>query len=75
LPPVSRFRPKLIRRRLERDFANSEIRGAILLGREQTGRKDWNFMMVALEKSRSFRYGSISYWNCPIAFMHLSGAG
>jgi hypothetical protein len=52
LPPVSVVSVnKLIKRRLERDFAGNDIKGAILLGREKTGRKDWNFLMVALEKS------------------------
>lgn len=52
LPPVSSFGVgKLIKRRLERDFSANDIKGAILLGREKTGRKDWNFLMVALEKS------------------------
>jgi hypothetical protein len=52
LPPVSAISVnKLIRRRLERDFAGNDIKGAILLGREKTGRRDWNFLMVALEKS------------------------
>ncbi len=52
LPPVSSLSVgKLVKRRLERDFASSDIKGAIMLGREQTGRKDWNFMMVAVEKS------------------------
>jgi hypothetical protein len=52
LPPVSVVSVnKLIRRRLERDFAGNDIKGAILLGREKTGRRDWNFLMVALEKS------------------------
>src|SRR5262249_30241251 len=52
LPPVSSLSVnKLIKRRLERDFASSDIKGALLLGREKTGRKDWNFLMVAVEKS------------------------
>ena len=52
LPPVSTLSVnKLIKRRLDRDFSGNDIKGAILLGREKTGRKDWNFLMVALEKS------------------------
>lgn len=55
LPPVSSLSVnKLIKRRLDRDFAKNEIKGAILLGREKTGRKDWNFLMIALEKSPQF---------------------
>lgn len=52
LPPVSSLSVnKLIKRRLDRDFAADDIKGAILLGRETDGRKDWNFMMVSLERS------------------------
>lgn len=52
LPPVSSLSVnKLIKRRLDRDFSGNDIKGAILLGREKAGRKDWNFLMVALEKS------------------------
>ncbi|MDE3038847.1 MAG: hypothetical protein KGJ21_10425, partial [Pseudomonadota bacterium] len=52
LPPVSQFSvSKLIRRRLERDFGVSDIKGYLLLGREETGRRDWNFMMVSIERS------------------------
>jgi hypothetical protein len=52
LPPVSSMSVgKLIKRRLDRDLAGNDIKGAILLGREKTGRKDWNFMMIAQERS------------------------
>lgn len=52
LPPVSKLNVnKLIKNRLERDFGPDAIKGAVLLGREQTGRKDWNFLMISLEKS------------------------
>lgn len=52
LPPVSALSiNKLVKRRLERDFNDTEIKGAIFLGREKKGRKDWNYMMVAVEKS------------------------
>ena len=52
LPPVSSFSvKKLIKRRLDRDFGANDIKGAIVLGREQAGRKDWNFLMVSLERS------------------------
>ncbi len=53
LPPVSSMSvKKLIDRRLQRDFAPTDIKGAILLGREKKGRKDWNFLMVSIERSR-----------------------
>lgn len=52
LPPVSSMSVgKLIKRRLERDFGKDDIKGAVMLGREKTGRKDWNFLMIALERS------------------------
>ncbi|MFO0388623.1 MAG: hypothetical protein ACK502_02740 [Alphaproteobacteria bacterium] len=52
LPPVSSLSVnKLIKRRLDREFGSVEIKGALPLGRETTGRKDWNFIMVAVEKS------------------------
>ncbi|NBO18984.1 MAG: hypothetical protein EBV03_07130 [Proteobacteria bacterium] len=58
LPPVSSMSvKKLINRRLERDFGANDIKGAILLGRDQGGRKDWNFLMVSIERSRQ-----ISLW-------------
>lgn len=49
LPPVTKFSVnKLIKRRLERDFGPEDITGAFPIGRESTGRKDWNFMLVSL---------------------------
>ncbi len=52
LPPVSAMSVgKLVKRRLDRDFGPEDIKGAMILGREKTGRKDWNFMMIALERS------------------------
>ena len=58
LPPVSAMSvKKLIDRRLQRDFAATDLKGAIMIGREKTGRKDWNFLMVSIERSRQ-----ISMW-------------
>ncbi len=58
LPPVSPMSvKKLINRRLERDFGPEDIKGAVLLGRDEGGRKDWNFLMVSVERSRQ-----ISMW-------------
>jgi uncharacterized coiled-coil protein SlyX len=52
LPPVSALSiNKLIKRRLDRDFGANDIKGAMVLGREEGGRKDWNFLMVSLEKT------------------------
>ena len=52
LPPVSSLSVgKLIKRRLDRDFGANDIKGALKMGREQTGRKDWNFLMVSVERT------------------------
>lgn len=52
LPPVTALSIKrLVKRRLDRDFSEDYLKGALLLGREKKGRKDWSFMMVALQKS------------------------
>ncbi len=49
LPPVSSFSVgKIIKRRLNKDFAPDDIKGYVLLDREKTGRKDWNYLMVSL---------------------------
>ncbi len=49
LPPVTPLGVnKLVQRRLERDFSKDDIKGAISLGREKEGRKDWNFLLIAL---------------------------
>lgn len=48
LPAVSSFSiGKLVKRRLERDFAKTDITGAIPLGRDTKGRKDWQYMFVS----------------------------
>lgn len=52
LPPVTKLSiGKLIRRRLERDYAPEDITGALPLGRETTGRKDWNIMLISVAGS------------------------
>jgi hypothetical protein len=49
LPPVTALGVnKIIQRRLSRDFAAEDLKGAISLGREQKGRKDWNFLLISL---------------------------
>ena len=49
LPPVSSLGVnKIIQRRLARDFAADDLKGALSLGREKTGRKDWNFLLISL---------------------------
>lgn len=52
LPPVSSLSvQKLIKRRMDREFKADDIKGAIVLGKEKTGRKDWNFLMISVDKS------------------------
>jgi hypothetical protein len=49
LPPVSSFSVgKIVRRRLDKDFSRDDIKGYIVLDREKTGRRDWNYLMVSL---------------------------
>lgn len=49
LPPVSSLSVnKLIKRRLERDFAEDDIKGALPLGRAKEGRRDWNYLFIAI---------------------------
>lgn len=38
---------KLVKKRLDRDFAASDIKGAIMLGRDETGRRDWVYMFAS----------------------------
>ena len=48
LPAVSSFAiGKLVKKRLDRDFAASDIKGAVLLGRDTEGRKDWMYLFVS----------------------------
>jgi hypothetical protein len=55
LPPISAMSVgKLVKRRLDRDLPADAIKGAIMLEREKTGRRDWNFLMVSLEKTVQF---------------------
>ena len=49
LPPVSSLNvKKIVSRRLQKDFPPDDIKGYIVLGREKTGRRDWNYMMVSI---------------------------
>lgn len=48
LPAVSALSiNKLVKKRMERDFAKTDIKGAVLLGRDLAGRKDWIYMFVS----------------------------
>jgi hypothetical protein len=56
LPPVSSLGVnKIIQRRLARDFAPDDLKGALSLGREKVGRKDWTFLLVSLAYKDSLR--------------------
>lgn len=51
-PPVSSFSlPKLVKRRMDRDFLPEDIKGYLPLGRDKTGRKEWNFLLIALNRT------------------------
>ena len=55
LPPVSSLGlNKLVQRRLDRDFGKEDITGALNLGRDKDGRKDWNFLMISLSATAGF---------------------
>lgn len=52
LPPISPFGvKKLIKRRLDRELGSDIIKGYIILERDEGGRRDWNYLTVALENS------------------------
>lgn len=53
LPPVSSFNVgKIVRRRLNKDFATDDVKGYLIFGRDKKGRKDWNYLMVSLANSQ-----------------------
>lgn len=48
-PPVSALSvSNLVKRRIERDFQSEDITGSIRLGRDKTGRKEWQYLLIAL---------------------------
>jgi hypothetical protein len=52
LPPVSPLTiNNLIKRKMERDFAAEDLKGALRIGREKEGRKDWKYLFVTLSRS------------------------
>lgn len=56
LPPVSSFSiNKLVARRLSRDFAPEDIKGFIAMGRDKTGRKEWNYLLISAANSTSLQ--------------------
>lgn len=49
LPPVSKLSiSKLVNRRLNRDFPPEDIKGALQISRDHTGRKEWNYLLISL---------------------------
>lgn len=49
MPPVTALGVKrLVQRRISRDFPKDNINGALPLGREKTGRKEWLFLLISL---------------------------
>ena len=51
-PPVSSLSVGgLVKRRLDRDFQPEDLKGALPLGRDKAGRKEWKFLLVALAKT------------------------
>ena len=51
-PPVSSLSVNgLVKRRLERDFQPEDLTGALQLGRDKTGRKEWKYLLVSLAKT------------------------
>lgn len=52
LPPVSALTiNNLIKRKMERDFAADDLKGALRIGREKEGRRDWKYLFVTLSRS------------------------
>ncbi len=51
-PPVSALSlGGLVKRRLDRDFQPEDIKGALQLGRDKTGRKEWRYLLVSLART------------------------
>ncbi len=58
LPPVASVSlNKIVRRRLDRDFGVDDIKGALRIGREEGGRRDWNYLLVAVSTT-----GAVMEW-------------
>lgn len=65
LPPVSSLSiNKLVQRRLKRDFAPEDLKGAIQLNRDKTGRREWNYLLISLANS-----DTLQQWMEPILEM------
>jgi hypothetical protein len=52
MPPVTSLGVnRLVQRRISRDFPKENINGALPLGREKSGRKEWLFLLISLATS------------------------
>lgn len=48
-PPVSSMSvPGLVKRRIERDFNAEDLKGALQLGRDTEGRKEWQYLIISI---------------------------
>lgn len=51
-PAVSSFAiDKLVKKRIERDLDPNDLNGALSLGRESDGRKDWRYLLVSVTRT------------------------
>jgi hypothetical protein len=72
LPPVTPIGvKKIVQRRLDRDFSEDDIKGYISLGREKSGRKDWNFMLIALANNENIRNWCDLLYDMPNRFIGI----
>jgi hypothetical protein len=72
LPPVTALGVnKIIQRRLSRDFAASDLKGAISLGREKNGRKDWNFLLISLSYNGKLKGWLDLFYDLPNRLMGI----
>ncbi len=56
MPPVTALGVKrLVQRRISRDFPKDNINGALPLGREKTGRKEWLFLLISLANNDTLK--------------------
>ena len=54
-PPVAKMSvQKLVKARMERDFAPGDLTGYLPLGKEKSGRQDWKFLLISVVASPQF---------------------
>lgn len=55
-PPVSSLSVgSLVKRRLDRDFQTEDLKNYLPIGRDKTGRKEWNFLLIAVASTATFK--------------------